>query len=47
VFVIEGEDRMGWTLDDYVIPRFGSGLIACKEIDLSDPIMKRVAVEQH
>lgn len=29
---IVGEDMAGWTLDGYVIPRFGSGLIACREI---------------
>lgn len=42
VFVIEGEDAAGWTLDSYVIPRYGSGLIACEEIDLSHPMMKGV-----
>jgi hypothetical protein len=42
VFVIEGEDSSGWTLDSYVIPRYASGLIACEEIDLSHPIMKQV-----
>ena len=30
--LIEGEDNAGWTLDDYVIPRLGSGLIYCEEI---------------
>lgn len=30
--VIAGEDDAGWTLDDYVIPRFGSGLMVCKEV---------------
>ena len=30
--LIAGEDDHGWTLDDYVIPRFGSGLIACREV---------------
>jgi hypothetical protein len=44
VFVIEGEDDSGWTLDNYVIPRYGSGLIACQEIDLSHPIIKVVPV---
>lgn len=29
--VIEGEDRAGWTLDDYVIPRLASGLYFTKE----------------
>jgi len=41
-FVIAGEDKMGWTLDDYVIPRYASGIIACREIDLSHPIMKEI-----
>ena len=39
-FVIEGEDSAGWTLDSYVIPRLGSGLIFADEIDLSHPVMK-------
>lgn len=42
LFVIEGRDNAGWTLDDYVIPRYASGLIACREIDLSDPIMREI-----
>ena len=42
VWVIEGEDDHGWTLDGYVIPRYASGLICCEEIDLSHPIMKNV-----
>lgn len=28
---IEGIDNAGWTLDDYVIPRLASGLMACRE----------------
>ena len=32
--LIEGEDFLGWTLDDYVIPRLGSGLFHCEEIQL-------------
>lgn len=31
VCLIVGEDVAGWTLDDYVIPRLGSGLIFAKE----------------
>lgn len=31
--VIEGRDRAGWTLDDYVMPRLRSGLISVQEID--------------
>ena len=27
---VEGEDDHGWTAEDYVIPRLGSGLIAAK-----------------
>jgi hypothetical protein len=42
VFVIEGEDVAGWSLDKYVIPRYASGLIWAEEIDLSHPIMKEV-----
>ena len=30
---IEGYDRAGWTLDDYVIPRLASGLIFAEERD--------------
>lgn len=44
VYVIAGRDSAGWTLDDYVIPRYASGLIQCEEIDLSHPIMKRIEV---
>lgn len=33
VFIlIEGQDDHGWTLDGYVIPRLGTGLIVAKEI---------------
>lgn len=31
--VIYGEDRMGWTMDDYVIPRLASGMIVAKEVE--------------
>lgn len=44
-FVIEGEDVAGWTLDDYVIPRYASGSIYATEIDLSHPIMKDIPEE--
>lgn len=30
--VIVGEDNAGWTLDGYVNPRLGSGMIWAKEI---------------
>lgn len=42
VQVIAGEDVAGWTLDDYVIPRYASGLIWAEEIDLSHPLMKEI-----
>lgn len=42
VFVIEGEDAAGWTLDGYVIPRYRSGLLVAEEIDLSHPVMKEI-----
>ena len=29
--IVVGEDDHGWTVDDYVIPRLGSGLIVAKE----------------
>jgi hypothetical protein len=31
-WIIEGEDVAGWTLEDYVIPRYASGLIVCNEV---------------
>ena len=34
---IVGRDNHGWTLDGYVIPRLGSGLIAVKEIRGEEP----------
>lgn len=40
--VIAGRDAGGWTLDSYVIPRLGSGLMFAEEIDLSHPLMSRV-----
>ncbi len=45
VVVISGVDAHGWTLDDYVIPRLGSGLMSAKEIDLSHPVMKTIPTE--
>lgn len=29
---VEGRDNAGWTLEDYVIPRLGSGLIHAREV---------------
>lgn len=31
--LISGRDHAGWTLEGYVIPRLGSGLIPCVEIE--------------
>jgi hypothetical protein len=42
VVVIQGEDKGGFGLDDFVAPRLGSGLLACKEIDLSHPVMRLI-----
>lgn len=42
VVVIMGEDRLWWTLDHYIAPRLGSGLMSCTEVDLSHPIMMEV-----
>jgi len=36
VTTIAGTDVAGWTLEDYVIPRFASGLIRCEEVDAHD-----------
>jgi hypothetical protein len=44
--VVSGEDRYGWTLEDYVRPRLGSGLMGCEEIDLSHPIMKQIPLRK-
>ncbi len=32
--IIAGHDHLGWGLHSYVIPRLGSGLIACTEIEV-------------
>src|SRR5258708_6522979 len=42
VVVMQGEDDHGWSLDRYIAPRLGSGLMGCDEIDLSHPIMKEI-----
>ena len=44
--VLQGEDEAGWTLDGYVLPRLGSGLIVGREIDLSHPVMKTIVEER-
>lgn len=46
-FVIAGEDAAGWTLDDYVIPRYASGLIQCREIEAyTHPVFEKITVEE-
>ena len=32
LIMISGHDNAGWTLDGYVLPRLGSGLIAAREL---------------
>lgn len=44
-FVIAGEDSHGWTLDDYVIPRYASGLIWAEEIDEAHIALRAVGKE--
>jgi len=34
--IIAGEDYFGWTLDAYIIPRLGSALITCKELEIGN-----------
>jgi hypothetical protein len=36
LILIEGVDNAGWTLDGYVIPRLGSGLIFATEVSFDD-----------
>ena len=42
--LIGGTDNHGWTLDDYVIPRLGSGMMICKEILLD---LEHIGEEQN
>ena len=37
-YVIAGLDSHGWTLEDYVIPRLGSGSIGCREITATQAV---------
>jgi hypothetical protein len=34
--LIAGVDNQGWTLEDYVIPRLGSGLLHCEVLCLNE-----------
>jgi hypothetical protein len=43
--VIQGTDEAGWTFDDYVAPRLGSGLMRAVEVDLSHPALKEIPEE--
>src|SRR5262245_47681143 len=43
--VIQGTDYAGWTLDAYVAPRLGSGLMRAVEVDLSHPALKEIPEE--
>jgi hypothetical protein len=43
--VIQGTDQAGWTLDNYVAPRLGSGLMWAVEVDLSHPALKEIPGE--
>ena len=40
--LISGEDRAGWTLDGYVIPRLASGLIFAAEKDSVEEVRARI-----
>jgi hypothetical protein len=42
IYIISGVDSAGWTLEKYVMPRFGSGNMGVEEVDLSHPVMKVV-----
>jgi hypothetical protein len=44
--VIRGTDQAGWTFEDYVAPRLGSGLMRVVEVDLSHPALKEIPVEE-
>ena len=37
-YIIGGLDSHGWTLEDYVIPRLGSGSIGCREITATQAV---------
>lgn len=34
--LVQGRDVAGWTLDDYVLPRLGSGLIGGREVSAEE-----------
>jgi hypothetical protein len=41
--LVVGIDRAGWTMEDYIIPRLGSGVIAVVRDDDHRPIIRSVA----
>lgn len=42
---IEGSDNAGWTLDGYIIPRLGSGLIHAREVPEGQRWLHQIADE--
>jgi hypothetical protein len=44
--LIQGEDSMGWTFDDYVEPRLASGLMFATKVDERDPMTTPCPHEQ-
>jgi hypothetical protein len=36
--LVEGRDDAGWTMDGYVIPRLGSGLIGAREVSADEAV---------
>ncbi len=40
--IIAGTDYHGWTLDSYVIPRLGSGCMACREVPAQNPLVQEI-----
>jgi len=37
-YLIGGVDNAGWTLDEYVVPRFASGSIPARQIEATEAI---------
>lgn len=47
LLVIAGADDCGWTLDDYVIPRLGSGLYFAEEVERIPVLLPHSEVCMH
>jgi hypothetical protein len=46
--IIIGVDDHGWTLDQYVIPRLGSGMIHCEEVvEINGLSIKQMSLNLH